>query len=335
MQRGATQNRNVNVNPGKMLQCTILYCSARAKVNGAMAQPNDKEGDSRRGTDPAEELYLARVGERMRLMRTQLGMSRKMLSLTSGVSERYLAEMERGAGNASLLVVRRLAAAMGMRVSELAAEEADQPVELQQAISTLEQLAPADLAAACAWLSRLYDGTSATSPNGRIAFVGMSGAGKKTLGRALATAIGVPFIVLDGEIERKCGMPLAQVLAARGQAGFERLEFECLEQVLAAHSRCVIVTGASLVAEPRTYDLLLSSCFVVWLRATSELQTARAAAQAGRRSVALNQPALAELGSALLARSELYGRANATLDTSAITEQEALEQLLTLTALRG
>ncbi len=118
-----------------------------------MARLHEKPAEHRRGTDPAEEEYLARVGERLRNNRALQGMSRKVLSLASGVSERYLAEMERGAGNASLLVMRRLAVALGIRVSELTAEEADRSDELRQTCDQLQQLPPAQLADLRRWLA--------------------------------------------------------------------------------------------------------------------------------------------------------------------------------------
>ena len=122
-----------------------------------MARLEEKQAEHRRGTDPAEEEYLARVGERLRNSRARRGMSRKVLSLASGVSERYLAEMERGAGNASLLVMRRLAAALGIRVSELTAEEPDRSDELRQAIEQLQQLSPAQIADLRHWLASRFD----------------------------------------------------------------------------------------------------------------------------------------------------------------------------------
>lgn len=129
-----------------------------------MARPNETQAEPRRGNEPAEEEYLARIGERLRLIRSRRAMSRKVLSLASGVSERYLAEMERGAGNASLLVVRRLAAAMGVSVSDLAAEQPDRAEELNHAIQLLERLTPAEIAEAQDWLARRLYTAPTTAP---------------------------------------------------------------------------------------------------------------------------------------------------------------------------
>lgn len=291
-----------------------------------MTQADEKSIDHRRGSDPAEEDYLARIGERLRLTRARRGMSRKVLSLASGVSERYLAEMERGSGNASLLVVRRLAAAMGIRVSELAAEEADRSVDLHHAMHQLERLAPAEISETRAWLSSRF-GKPQASGRRRIALIGLRGAGKTTLGRALATSIDVPFVELDREIESASGMEMSEVFAAHGQSGFRRLEFQCLEQVLATYDRCVIATGGSLVTEPRTFDLLLAECFVVWLRASPDQHMARVAAQGDLRPMASSRQAMDDLQAILVARAALYGKADASVDTSDGDVATALERL--------
>jgi XRE family transcriptional regulator, aerobic/anaerobic benzoate catabolism transcriptional regulator len=147
--------------------------------------------------------------------------------------------------------------------------------------------------------------------------------------------MGVPFVELDREIERASGMEMSEVFAAHGQSGFRRLEHDCLEQTLAAYDRCVIATGGSLVTEPRTFDLLLAECFVIWLRASPEQHMERVAAQGDMRPMASSRQAMDDLQAILLARAALYGKANASVDTSAISEAAALEELQKVVAERG
>jgi XRE family transcriptional regulator, aerobic/anaerobic benzoate catabolism transcriptional regulator len=298
-----------------------------------MGRLNEKQAEHRRGTEPAEEDYLFLIGERLRMTRAKRGMSRKVLSLASGVSERYLAEMERGAGNASLLVVRKLAAAMGIRVSELAAEEIDRSVDLNHAIHHLERLSPQQILELRHWMVARFGKPGAVERR-RIALIGLRGAGKTTLGRGLAANMGVPFIELDREIERANGMEMSEIFAAHGQSGFRRLEFEALEAVLAGHDRCVIATGGSLVTEPRTFDLVLAECFVIWLRASPQQHMDRVAAQGDLRPMASSRQAMEDLEAILQSRAQLYGKADASVDTSAAPEAEALAQLNAIVALR-
>ncbi len=280
--------------------------------------------DTRRGEQPAA--YLKRVGERVRLGRARRGMSRKVLSQASGVSERYLAELERGAGNASLLVLRQVADALGLEVAQLVGDEPERPLDLALAVHQLERLSPADLAEARRLLAERFGSTR--TPNGRVALVGLRGAGKTTLGQRAAEALGVPFVELDREVERASGMELSEIFATHGQAMYRRLERQCLETVVARFDRVVIATGGSLVTEPSTYDLLLSSCFVVWLRARPEEHMGRVLAQGDLRPMSEGPQAMDDLKAILESRTALYAKADATVHTSGKTEADTLAGLL-------
>ncbi len=285
--------------------------------------------EPRRGTDPAEGGYLLRVGERIRFMRAQRGMSRKVLAQASGVSERYLAELERGAGNASLLVIRQIATAMSAPIAELVSGEPERSLDFRLAVTQLERLTPDELREAREILSARFG--RQTVPKGeRVALIGLRGAGKTTLGQAAARALDMPFIELDREIERVAGMDLAEIFSVHGQGFFRRLELQCLEHVVHAYDRAVIATGGSLVTEPATFDLLLASCYVIWLRAAPAQHMERVAAQGDLRPMAGSRQAMEDLEAILESRAPLYARANAELDTSGLDRDEALAALLEL-----
>src|SRR5262249_46253452 len=146
-----------------------------------MAQTPDMTGEPRRGTAPADEAYLKRVGDRVRLARARRGMSRKSLSKASGVSERYLAELERGAGNASLPVLRQIAEALSIEAAALVSDAPERPIDLTLAMHQLERLGPTELAEARRLIAQRF-GLAGPSARGRIALIGLRGAGKTTLG---------------------------------------------------------------------------------------------------------------------------------------------------------
>ncbi len=238
-----------------------------------------------------ESLYLARLGQRVRDWRAQNGMTRKALAAASGVSERYLAQMETGTGNASVLLLRRLAHAMQVPIEELAREAENEP------------------------------------RRSRIALLGLRGAGKSTLGAKLAQARGVPFIELDREVEREAGVPLAEIFAMYGNDAFRRFETKALSRVLKDNPGAVFATGGSLVTEPQTFDLLRRNCWCVWLRASPEEHMQRVMAQGDLRPFRGRSTALDEIRTLLADRERLYSRADVVVDTAGQSPRASLAEL--------
>jgi XRE family aerobic/anaerobic benzoate catabolism transcriptional regulator len=161
----------------------------------------------------------------------------------------------------------------------------------------------------------------------RIALLGLRGAGKSTLGRKLAEALGAPFIELDQEVEKEAGQKLGEVFAMYGQEAFRRFERRALERVLSQHPRAVIATGGSLVTDPGTYRVLLERCFCIWLKASPQDHMSRVIAQRDMRPFKGRSTALDEIKKLLEDRESLYGRADATVDTAGKTVKQALEQI--------
>ena len=123
-------------------------------------------------------------------------------------------------------------------------------------------------------------------------------------------------------------MELSEIFAVHGQAMFRRLERQCLETIVQRYDRVVIATGGSLVTEPATFDLLLSSCFVVWLSATPDEHMGRVLAQGDLRPMADGPQAMDDLKAILESRSPLYAKADAVVITSDKTEAQAFAALL-------
>jgi XRE family transcriptional regulator, aerobic/anaerobic benzoate catabolism transcriptional regulator len=230
--------------------------------------------DPRRSKTADDEAYLIRVGERVRTTRDRLGLTRKALSQASGVSERYLADLEVGAGNASLILLRRVASALGLDMETLLADRTERSPELTAIIDVLRHLSPVDLAKSRALIARAVPAQSSNLPH-RIALIGLRGAGKSTIGRALAQQLEMPFVELDREIERAAGMELSEIFALQGKDAYRQLEMRCLEAVIDQHTQVVIATGGGLVTEPTAYELLLATCKVIWLKAAPESHMAR------------------------------------------------------------
>jgi XRE family transcriptional regulator, aerobic/anaerobic benzoate catabolism transcriptional regulator len=237
---------------------------------------------------------LGDLGRRLRVARERAGHSLSGLARLAGMSRRHLTEIEAGRSN---LTVARL-------------------VDLAHAL----EVGPGEL------LSFGSEGI-AVARGSRIALVGLRGAGKSTIGRALALELEVPFIELDRRIEELAGLALAAIFELHGAAGFRRLEAEALERVLAEGERFVLATGGSIVTSPGTFERLCRACHTVWLKAPSDVHYERVLRQGDRRPMAGRPRALEELKTLLSEREPLYARCEVQLDTSKIDPESAVATL--------
>jgi XRE family transcriptional regulator, aerobic/anaerobic benzoate catabolism transcriptional regulator len=274
-------------------------------------------------TDP-----LKLLAERVRQARARRGMTRKMLARDSGVSERYLAEIETGKGNISVLVLRSLAKALNVSIDVLVAEGPEPPVELVHTVEFLRRLSLDDLKLARQLLLHQFGGIEPAARHRRIALIGLRGAGKSTLGAALAERLEMPFLELDQFIEQQSGLNLSLIFDFRGQSGFRELERQCLEDVIQRYPRFVMATGGSLVSEPGTFERLLSSCFTVWVKASPEDHMQRVITQGDMRPMSNNRDAMSDLQRILAEREVLYSKADIQVDTAGHTVEESLEMLI-------
>jgi XRE family aerobic/anaerobic benzoate catabolism transcriptional regulator len=231
-------------------------------------------------------------------------MSRKLLADHAGISERYVTQIESGKGNVSIAILRQIAGALGIPLSKLVAEEAPSP-EMTLLSEFLARLTPAQLREAYETLAK-----KSVARADRIALIGLRGAGKTTLGAALAKAQKVPFFELDREIERLSGTSLGTLIEMYGQQAYRRYELQALQELLDAHSRFVVAAGGGIVSEAATYELLLRHCFTIWVRTTPEEHMGRVIAQGDKRPMAGSAQAMEDLRRILEERTPLYERAD-------------------------
>ncbi len=281
------------------------------------------------------DAYLRRLGERVRTLRNQRGMTRKALARHAKVSERYLAQLEAGLGNGSIVLLRRIARAIGLPVTQLVHEGAEPALDFVLLSQFLERLSPPTLAEARDLLLERFSKPSEGARRQRIALIGLRGGGKSTLGRMLADRLDVPFIELDREIERRSGATLSEIFDMFGQETFRRAEREALDDVLRQHQNFVIATSGSIVTEPGTLELLLASCFTVWVRANPEEHMRRVMAQGDMRPMANSARAMDDLISILRSREPLYAKAEIALITTGKTPEQNLAELLRLIEVPG
>jgi len=277
------------------------------------------------GKSPDEASFLAALGRRVRDRRDEAGLTRRRLSESSGLSERYLAQLESGDGNISILLIRRVAEALHCSLEQLLSDQAPDP-EIASALEVLRTLEPGQRHQAVLALQQRF-GEMSRERARRIALVGLRGAGKSTLGARLASRLKVPFFELDQQIERELGAGLESIFAMYGQDTYREAERRVLDRLTRTHRRCVIATGGSLVLEPRTYELLRERCLTIWLKASPEEHMDRVIAQGDLRPIRGRDHAMAELRTILKQRDRLYALADASVDTTGASEAESLKRL--------
>ena len=278
--------------------------------------------------------FLLMLGGNIRRLRTERKITRKQLAQSSATSERFLAALETGTGNASVLVLRKIATALRVALETLFAEEATQPTELGRVVALLGGLDEAELLQVHHVLIEhlAFKGpVDREQRKQRIALIGLRGAGKSTLGALAAKARGVPFIELDKLVEKASGVPLEMVFELYGQSGFRRYERECLEDVLKNEKQFVLATSGSIVSDVSVgsaYSTLLRECFTVWLKASPAEHMQRVVEQGDMRPMAKNPQAMQDLERLLAERESAYRRADVTVDTSGETVENTLQKLM-------
>jgi XRE family aerobic/anaerobic benzoate catabolism transcriptional regulator len=269
---------------------------------------------------------LAVLGERVRTLRAYRGMTRKALAKESGVSERYLAQLEQGRGNISVLLLARVAAALRTSVSDLVRIRERHTAEEVLISDLLRDLSPDTHKAFLQLLSEQF--SVPVESRRRIALIGLRGAGKTSQGSLLATKLAIPFVHLGTEIEQLAGMSTSEIFSLSGQPGYRRLEEKALMQTLKAYDRCVLETGGSIVMDSKLLNTLLTTCFIVWLYTHPDEYMRRLVAEGDVRPMQDQDDAMSDLRRILAEREESYSKAHASLDTSGKTIEECVRELL-------
>ncbi|MEL6451655.1 MAG: helix-turn-helix transcriptional regulator [Pseudomonadota bacterium] len=268
---------------------------------------------------------IERLASRVRAARTARGLPRRAVSDLSGVSPRYLAQLEAGEGNISVVLLERVARALEVPIADLLSEEAPLDGDVAR-VARLYQAAPAAVQGRVRAL--LAPENPMTLRAQRICLVGLRGAGKSTLGRLAADKLKVPFVELNDEIEALAGMPLAEVMALYGQDGYRQFEARAVQQVVGAHDKLILAVAGGIVAEPATYAQVLERFHTIWVRTSPGEHMARVRAQGDLRPMEGNPAAMDQLKSFLTTRTPLYEQALAQVDTASKPVSASLNDLL-------
>ena len=286
----------------------------------------DSEEKSESTDDSARLLGL--LARNIRLFRGQRAMTRKALAEQSGVSLPHLARLEGSQGNVSVVVLDKVAKALHQPIARLFSTDDHSLGDLDIIVEFLKRQ-PADRLASIR--EQLFNEVQADKSHryDRIALIGLRGAGKSTVGKALAAHLGRPFIELNEQIQREAGLSVQEIITLYGQPGFRNLERRCLEEVLINYPTVVLATGGGIVVESKTYEMLLNSFYVIWLRADPEIHFRRVMEQNDVRIATPShyREAMENIRQTLDAREALGRMAAFSLDTTPLTVNEVVEQL--------
>ena len=290
----------------------------------AKSKRNDARGPA---AEPLDAVFVTSIGRLVRLSRAKRGMTRRQLAQESGASERYLAQIESGQGNPSVLILKSIAQALDVPIIELLPRANGRPAAMTHVLDVLARTPVAELPALAELIESHAARHVAADRARRIALVGLRGAGKSTLGRRLADELACPFIELDRLVEQDYGARIPDLIEIAGLATFRRYERACLERVIDEHDTAVIATAGGIVSDAETYALLLRRSHTVWVRASPDEHMKRVMEQGDFRPMAQNREAMADLVAILEARRPDYARAQAELDTSGDTIERSFGKL--------
>ena len=305
---------------------TILQSTPKAAVGPI------EDADAVAADDSAKHPFLVGLGERVRALRARRGMTRKALSAAADVSERHLANLEYGVGNASVLVLLQVAQALKCTLAELLGDVTTRSPEwlmIRELLESSDEATLRQVREAIGELLRMggAQGRGDKPRSARIALVGLRGAGKSTLGGMLAEDLGFPFVELSREIEKFAGCSINEIQALYGQNAYRRYERRALEEAIQIYREAVIATPGGLVSDPATFNQLLTHCTTVWLQAEPEDHMKRVAAQGDMRPMAGNREAMQDLKGILAGRAAFYSKADLQLNTSAAPLEETFAAL--------
>jgi len=289
----------------------------------------------REAPEPASEEknpFLVALGDRVRALRARRGMTRKAVALAADVSERHLANLEYGIGNASILVLLQVAGALQCSLAEMIGDVTTSTPEWLLLRELLERRDEATLRRVRVAVGELLgtggaNGSGSSARSSRVALIGLRGAGKSTLGQMLAEDLGFPFVELSREIEKFAGCSISEIQALYGVNAYRRYERRALEEAIQIYPEAVIATPGGLVSDPATFNQLLTHCTTVWLQADPEDHMKRVVAQGDTRPMAASREAMDDLKGILAGRAAFYSKAEFRLDTSAQPLQPTFVEL--------
>ena len=275
----------------------------------------------------SEAAQLSKIGQNIRKYRAQRGITRESLANKSNISLRYLAQIESGKGNPTLIVLKNISNAMNMTLKNLLYDEYINDSNKESIIEKLDQFNTKNLKNLLAYINEIEISTEKKKNKKKIALIGLRGAGKSTLGSLYSKVYNVPCYEITNELEKKSGMNVSEILELGGQSMYRRLEYDVINVLSKKHKKIIILTGGSIVSERQTCDFLLKNFFTIWIKASPKEHMSRVVKQGDLRPISSNPKAMKDLKNILKEREKLYMKADTIINTENKNRDESFEEL--------
>ncbi|MCP4494874.1 MAG: helix-turn-helix transcriptional regulator [Gammaproteobacteria bacterium] len=295
-----------------------------------MGTPSKSKHPAATRHDKHADKLVVEVAHRVRAMRARRGLTRKNLAHHSEISERYLAQVEGGAANVSLILLARISDALGVPIESLLPNQNNCSIEHEQLGTLIDSMDAETQHKAYQLLSQTFTNQADLKRKG-VALIGLRGAGKSTLGEHLARHQATPFVRLDEMISGLAGLEMGELISLTGQNVFRRYELEALQKTRNDYQYVIVEAGGSLVSEAETYKLLRRYFFTVWVRAQPEDHMNRVTAQGDLRPLDGQSQPMHDLKRILKERASDYAMADYELMTSGRSIDSCLKNLVEVT----
>jgi XRE family aerobic/anaerobic benzoate catabolism transcriptional regulator len=277
-------------------------------------------------SSPAHSPLLQVIGHQVRWWRQMRKWTRKELAQAAHVSERHLASLESGTGNASIMILLQVSQALDCEITDLLSNFNVKQPQLQAIQQLLVDKSDTELKVVHSYLSQLLSAKTTLNQR-KIALVGLRGAGKTSIGQSIAKDLHMHFVELSRDIEKLAGCKTHEIHSLYGPLAYQRYQLLALENALASELPAIIATTGGIVMDMRAWEKLKGQSLTIWLQAKPEDHLNRVMAQGDMRPMAGSTQALKDLKHILNERMPMYSQAHQTFDTSAFGLKEVVKRL--------
>jgi XRE family aerobic/anaerobic benzoate catabolism transcriptional regulator len=274
-----------------------------------------------------ERIRLNNIGLIVKKYRAKRGITRNLLASLSGISIRYLAQLEAGKANPTISILKNIAYALNMSLSDMLFENEHNEIQLGTLDKKLSKFSSEQVKKVHNLVENIYRENTVKKNKNKIAFIGLRGAGKSTLGNMLYKEFNTPVFEVSNEIEILGGMNINEIIELGGQGMYRRFEYDIVSSFHKNHDNLILLTGGSIVSEKETYNYLLNNYFTVWIKASPMEHMSRVLMQGDSRPMNSNPRAMEDLNNILNERVSLYSKADLIIDTENSSIKESYSKL--------